>query len=355
VNRHPLFHNFVSLLEEEGLDALLLNTQANVSYAAGFHAPDSYAVISRKSVCVITDFRYTADFRRAAGNRVTIREYKKSPFDTICEHIVKQNIRKLGFESRYLSFAECEILNRKLAKRTSFIPLAKTLEALREIKSAVEIARIRQAARITLKTLSFARQRLKPGTPEQAIAGDIERFVRLHGAESTAFETIVASGPNSSYPHARVSRRRLQEGDPVIIDMGVEYEGYKCDLTRTFFLGKINPIVQKAAEIVRQAQLLAIQTIKPGIAAKAVDAAARNYIAKQGFGKNFGHSLGHGVGLEVHEGPSLNKKNPALLKPGMVFTVEPGIYLAGRFGIRMEETVLVTATGVEVISADNRN
>lgn len=349
------FRRIQTLLNQEGVDGMLLNTRANVSYAAGFHAPDSYAVIDKKGIGVITDFRYTADFRRVCGEPVTVIQYKKSPFDSICDLIRRKKIRKLGFESRFLSFAECEILNKRLGKNTLFIPLRKTLEVLREIKSPGEIARIRQAVHITRKTLAYVEKRLKPGRTEQSIAADIERFIRIQGADSTAFETIVASGPNSSYPHARVSRRILQEGDPVTIDMGVEYEGYKCDLTRTFFLGKISGIVQRARDTVRQAQLLAIQKIKPGIAAKAIDAAARNYIAKQGFGKNFGHSLGHGVGLEIHEGPSINKKNPSRLESGMVFTVEPGIYLAGRFGIRMEETVLVTDNGVEVLSADIRD
>lgn len=353
--KHPKhFHDIFLLLKKQGIDGLLLNSAANVSYAAGFRAPDSYAVIDRHSVTIVTDFRYAEDFKRHAKGPVAVIKYKRSIFDAVSKIAKRKGIGKLGFESRSLSFAECETLHSRLGKKFSFIPMKQTLEPLREVKTALEISRIKQAANITLRALAFAKKRLKPGRSELSIAADLERFIRQEGASCAAFETIVASGPNSSYPHARTSRKIIQEGEPVIIDMGVEYEGYKCDLTRTFFLGKIKPIIQRAARIVHQAQILAIKKIKPGVPARSIDLAARHFIEKQGFGKNFGHSLGHGVGLEIHEAPSINQRNPALLQEGMVFTVEPGIYVPGRFGIRMEETVLVTSNGVEVLSVNHR-
>jgi Xaa-Pro aminopeptidase len=344
-----------SLLETEGIDGLLLSSEPNVSYAAGFRAPDSYGLLAANSIILITDFRYAADFKRFARPPVAIRQYQGSLFETITRFMVKEKMKKVGFEARHLTFAECELLNQKLGKKITLVPLQKTLEPLREIKDAEEIACIQKALVIAEKTLAFAKARIKPGRSEAHLAADMERFVRLHGACSMAFDTIVASGPNSSYPHARLTDRLMKEGDPVVVDMGVELNGYKCDLTRTFFLGKINPVVLKAARVVRRAQELAIRHIKPGVVIRSIDAVARHYIARQGFGKNFGHALGHGVGLEVHESPSINKKNERRLEPGMVFTIEPGIYLPGRFGIRMEEMVLVTQCGVEVLSGNDRD
>ncbi|MFB3919415.1 hypothetical protein BU251_03815 [Candidatus Velamenicoccus archaeovorus] len=347
--------NIRALLVQEGIDGLLLNSEANVSYAAGFDAPDAYGFVSGKSVSIITDFRYVEDFKRFAKSPVHILQYEKSLFDTAARLILEHKTKKIGFEARHLTFAECEVLNKLLGKKASFIPLQQTIEHLREIKDAQEIAHICQGIRIAQKTLAFAKAKVKPGRSEMAVAADIERFARLNGAHAVAFETIVASGPNSSYPHARPTDRILKEGDAVVVDMGVEVNGYKSDLTRTFFLGKIKPVVLKAAKVVRKAQELAIRGIKPGIPICSIDEIARHYIAQQGFGKNFGHALGHGVGLEVHESPSINKKNTRKLEPGMVFTIEPGIYLPGRFGIRMEEMVLVTQEGVEVLSGNNRD
>jgi len=355
VKANKRLSNIRALLIQEGVDGLLLNSEANVSYAAGFDAPDAYGFASGKNVSVITDFRYVEDFRRFARPPVRVFQYEKSLFDTAARLILEHKAKRVGFEARHLTFAECEILNKMLGKKVSFVPLQRTLEPLREIKEAQEIAHIRQGIRIAQKTLAFAKAKVKPGRSEMAIAADIERFARLHGAHAVAFETIVASGPNSSYPHARPTDRILKEGDAVVVDMGVEVNGYKCDLTRTFFLGKIKPVVLKASKVVRQAQELAIRGIKPGIPISSIDEIARHYIAQQGFGKNFGHALGHGVGLEVHESPSINKKNTRKLEPGMVFTIEPGIYLPGRFGIRMEEMVLVTQDGVEVLSVNNRD
>jgi Xaa-Pro aminopeptidase len=336
------------------IDGLLLNNEANVSYAAGFRTPDTYAFITRHDIALITDFRYVADFQRHAPSGMRIIEHKKSLFHTIALCARESRLKTLGFESRHLAFAECEILHKLLGKKISFVPVKNSCEALREIKTSEELALIRKAVDITLDAYSFIESKLTPGTTELEIAAEIERFIRIKGARAGAFDIIVASGPNASYPHATVSRRRIQKGEPVIIDMGVDYKGYKSDLTRTFFLGKMPPIVRKAADTVRQAQEKAIQTIKPGVPLNKIDRAARHFIGSEGFGKYFGHALGHGIGLEVHEAPSVNKTNRQSTQEGMVFTVEPGIYISGEFGIRMEEMILVTNRGVEVISGNYR-
>lgn len=350
VNR---FNKFVAFLKKEKISGLLLSSQYNVSYAVGFHSPDSYALISPEGITLITDFRYAADFVKKAKPPIKIEEYKGTIFSTVIDIIKQQHLRQIGFESRHLAFAECEILNNLSKKALRWIPLKETLEPIREIKEESEIQNILKAIQITQKAFAFIKTILRSGLREIEVAAEIERFIRLQGATASAFNVIVASGPNSSYPHAAISQRIMRQGEPVVIDMGVEYNGYKCDLTRTFFLGKIKPVVQKVALIVQEAQKLAIKSIRPGAIIKDIDGAARNYISEKGFGKNFGHALGHGIGLEVHESPSINKKNHHCINKDAVITIEPGIYLAGEFGIRIEDMVLVTSTGAEVLSGND--
>ena len=341
-----------ALFDDLRCDGLCLNSQANVAYLAGFDAPDSLLVLTHRRAALVTDFRYAADFRRRAPAWIKIIEYKNGLFEAAARYLRRTGCRRIGFEARHLVFAAYEALDRHAGKTIRFVPLTETIEPLREIKTPEEVALIKRAHGITLKALSFAGAKLRPGVTERGVAAEIERFIRIAGARSSAFDIIVASGPNSSYPHAAVTDRRLGNAEPVVIDMGVNLDGYKCDLTRTFFLGKIPPIVRRIAHIVSVAQQRAIQTIKPGVPLKVVDAAARRFIAQEGYRKEFGHALGHGVGLEVHEAPSVNGRADRAAQPGMVFTVEPGIYLPGRFGIRMEEMVIVTRQGVEVIRGD---
>ncbi len=348
------FKKIAGILKTIDLDAVLLNSPQNISYVCGFSAPDSYLLISSKGPVLVTDFRYTADFKKKANSGLKVVEQKNSIFKTISSLVSKGGFKKIGFESRKLTFAECQRLHELSKNKVTWIPLKECIEPFREIKEKEELSDIRLAVKITLGAYEFIRKELKAGIEELRIVAELERYIRYHGAYSGAFDTIVASGPNSSYPHARASDRRIKNGEPVIIDMGVNVNGYNCDLTRTYFLGRINPIVRRLDSIVRKAQELAIRAIKPGVLIKDIDAAARNYIKNKGFGKNFGHSLGHGVGLEVHEAPYINSKNNCLLKEGMVFTVEPGIYMAGSYGIRWEEMVLVTNNGVEVLSGNYR-
>ncbi|MGE5279863.1 MAG: M24 family metallopeptidase [Deltaproteobacteria bacterium] len=341
-----------ALFKDLGCDAFLLGDRANVAYLAVFDARDSLFILTRRRAALITDFRYAADFRRRAPAWLRIVEYKNGLYETAARALKQSGSRHPGFEARHFVFAACEALHRQGGKALSFIPLKETVEPLRAVKDGRELAAIKKALRVTLEALRFAGSKLKPGLREKEVAGEIERFIRFAGARASAFDIIVASGPNSSYPHAGITDRRLRNGEPVVIDMGVDIDGYKCDLTRTFFLGKIPPIVRRVADIVTEAQEKAIKIIKPDVPLRVVDAAARRFIAEKGYGDAFGHALGHGVGLEVHEAPTVNSKSDRAARPGMIFTVEPGIYLAGRFGVRREDMVRVTKTGVEVISGD---
>jgi Xaa-Pro aminopeptidase len=304
-------------------------------------------IITKNEAFYITDGRYTQEMRKSLSGFI-IKDLKPSILKTMLSVCAFCKIKSLGFEDQYMTYGLykrfCEFLSVKM------VPVSGSVESLRQIKTPDEIKKIRTATHIAVQAYHYIQDFLKPGVKEIEIAGEIERFIRFEGATCASFDIIVASGPNTSLPHYQTSERKLKAAEPVMIDMGVEYKGYKSDLTRVFFLGKMNTLIQRVYAIVRASQARALAQIKPGVAISRIDKAARQYIADKGYGKYFMHSLGHGVGLEVHEAPSISAKPDQELRPGMIFTVEPGIYLPGRFGIRIEDMVLVTGKGHEVIS-----
>jgi Xaa-Pro aminopeptidase len=337
-------------LKQEKLEGLLLNSPANISYLADYPSRDSYLVISGQGNIYITDSRYTEEAKVNLGGLAVIQKIDGSLFKTIALACRKLGLKRIGFEERYLAFAEYQKIKSYLHKDEALIPTHSLVERLRQVKDQEELKKIRQAVKITLKAFEFIRDFLKPGIREIEVAAELERFIRYNGAGTSAFEIIVASGPNAAYPHHITSPKKLRNGEPVLIDMGVDYAGYKSDLTRTFFLGKITPLARKVYDTVRLAQEKALRLIKPGARVNSIDKAARRYITQKGYGRYFGHNLGHGVGLEVHEAPSISAKENNTLESGMVFTVEPGIYLPSKLGVRSEDMVLVTQKGMEVLS-----
>jgi Xaa-Pro aminopeptidase len=226
------------------------------------------------------------------------------------------------------------------------------VESFRQIKSKNELSKIKKAIEITKLAFQYAKTIIRVGVRENELACLLESFIKERGADSFSFDIIVASGQNTSYPHYKTSKKRLKKGEVLLIDMGVNYLGYKSDLTRIFFLDKITPVIRRIYNIVLMAQERAIKNIKPGVPISEIDRTARQFITRQGFGRYFGHSLGHGIGLEVHEDPHISFKNNNLLTENMIFTVEPAIYLPGRLGIRIEDMVLVTPNGAEILSGD---
>lgn len=336
-------------LKEKNLDGLIVSSEANISYLSGFKSRDSYAIISGKENIYITDSRYTQEVKKKLRGFKLI-EVNGSVFKLISDCCNRLKLNRVGFEERYASFAEYHKIKEGLKTFVELVPTYSLVETLRMVKSEEELKKIKKAVQITVKAFDFIKEIISPGKAEVEIAAELERFIRYNGASYAAFEIIVASGPNSSFPHHLTSARKIKKNEPVLIDMGVDYSGYKSDLTRVFFSGKLNSFEKKVYDIVLKAQNLAINNIKPSINISVLDTLARQYIAKQGYDKFFCHNLGHGIGLEVHEGPHITKKENSKLAPGMVFSVEPGIYLPGKFGIRIEDLVLVTRKGVEVIS-----
>ena len=336
-------------LKERNLDGLILSSNQNISYLTNSRSRDSYLLICGKKNIYLTDSRYIEEAKRNLKGCI-IKKIDGAISSLIADTCKDLRLKRVGFEENYMSFAEYNKIMNEIGTRISLIPTKGIVEGLRTIKNTVELSKIKKAIQITLQAFDFIKDFISPGKNELEIAGELERFIRLEGAYSSAFEIIVASGPNSSFPHHITSKRRIRNNEPVLIDIGVDYLGYKSDLTRMLFLGKIKASVKRIYAIIKEAQAKAIEEVKPGLTENKIDAVARQYISQKGFGGFFGHSLGHGVGLEVHEAPQISSKGKEILQPGMVFTIEPAIYLPGKFGIRIEDMVLVTKKGARLIS-----
>ncbi len=339
----------IAILRKQDIDSFFVTKPENVRYLSGYTGDDAYLFFCNDKRLLLTDSRYYLQAKEdVKGFEITIA---RGPVTQVLADIsAKLKARKIGFESAHLNCLAHERMAEKLAPDVEFLPLADAVEGLRQIKDKTEIALIKDSVAILENAVLYFETMLKPGLSENYLAARTEYFIRAASGEWASFEMIVASGPNSAFPHARPSDRIIKPNDMVLLDLGVSYEGYKSDLTRVFFLGKINVKQKKIYGIVKEAQRRSIKAIKPGAKISEIDGIARGFINDKGFGGRFGHSLGHGIGLEVHEGPSISSRNHAEIKPGMVFTVEPAVYLPDWGGIRIEDMVLVTKKGYELLT-----
>ncbi|MFA5069288.1 MAG: Xaa-Pro peptidase family protein [Candidatus Omnitrophota bacterium] len=334
-------------LKRSGLGALLVSNPANIFYLSGFEGRDSLLVLTLSDCCIITDFRYEEEARSAAGGFEIISG--GSCIHEKFAHIIKKSrARKVGFEPHHMTVRDSELFEG--ACHLKLLKSSYLIERLRMIKDACEIRAIKGPARVAKEALKFISKDIVPGRNERQTAGRVNYHLANLGAEKPSFDTIVLSGPNTSMPHGRPSKRVFEDPDLVMVDFGARIGGYSSDLTRMFFVGKISKSANTIYNIVRTAQLKAIEKIRPGARISDIDKAARSYISDKGFEKYFGHATGHGIGIDIHELPRICSKNNSRLRPGMVFSVEPGIYLPGKFGVRIEDTVLVTDNGYEVLT-----
>lgn len=335
-------------LKKANLDAFLVTKDINIAYLTDFPASESWLLILPQKAFYITDFRYILEAQKGLKG-IAVKRYTKSFYQTVVELAAAQKVKRIGFDERHLSLLSFKRLKTECGSRLKPVPLNNFVENLREIKSNKEINLIRQALKLNIKAYGFLKNVIRPGVSEKKILEELEGFVKGHHA-GFSFSPIIASGPNSCFPHAKVTGRKVRNNEIVLVDMGMDVKGYKSDLTRIFFLGKIPRQIKQVHQLVAEAQRKAVEIIRPGILAGQVDKEARNHLAKHRLDKFFGHSLGHGVGLEIHEGPTISSNSPAVLREGMVFTVEPAVYIPRRFGIRLEDMVLVTKNGREVLS-----
>ncbi len=338
-------------LEEVRVDALLVSDPDNVSYLSGF-AGDSGLLCIGDGQHLVTDGRFeTQAPREAPGFGVVIAA--NSLCDSAVEVLRQSGAQRIGFEADHITFSCYQDLKKK-AKPARLVPTRGLVGKLRIVKDEHEIALLREAVLTADRAFARIAPRLRPGRRERIVASDIERLLRSEGADKPAFDTICASGPNAAMPHARPTDRRFQDRELVKLDFGARRQGYCSDLTRTVCLGKPTPKQRRVHNTVRTAQLKAIEAVRPGVKAKKLDRIARRYLEEKGFGKLFRHSLGHGVGREVHEQPRIGRNSEDVLEPGMVFTIEPGIYIEDWGGVRLEDIVLVTEEGCEVLTTADK-
>jgi Xaa-Pro aminopeptidase len=337
------------LLAELSLDALVFFDLKNIRYCCGFTGTDAVYVYSPQEDWFLTDSRY----REQAGSQVSATEQicYQNKFDALVDLLVKAGFRKIGFEADYVCVSQLKELTQRSKGQLEWIPVAEPIRSLRGIKSAAEVQLLQQAA--DLNALAFAEilPLIKPGISEKAIALELEFALRRLGGEDRAFEFIVASGPRGAMPHGVASERILEAGDLVTIDFGTRIGGYHSDETLTLGLGQVENDLRRIFDVVLAAHDLAMSKAKPGVILADLDAVARDHIKAEGFGEYFGHGLGHGVGLDIHEFPTVSAKGLEKLKSGMVITIEPGIYIPGRGGVRIEDTLLITHEGCRALTS----
>lgn len=342
----------VSQIRLQKLDALILSNPVNITYLSNFRDAQGYLLItSQEELFYFTNFIY--EYEAKAQNIWTVVPSRGNIFKSISGVIGKLNLRNVGFEAKNIGFLEYEKIKQSLSDKA--INLSQTInfiEKLRAIKSSEEISYIKKATAITEEALSFIEQIYDRTMTEKTLSIEIERFLRIKGTNSVSFPTIVAYGSNTALPHHKPKDVQNTKDGFSLIDLGAKYCEYCADLTRVFTWGKIPILFKKVYDIVRKAQDLSIKRIKDGVRASDVDKIAREFIERKGFGKYFGHGLGHGVGLNVHENPYLNPQSNEILKEGMVVTIEPAIYLQGKFGIRIEDMVLVKKNKGEILSGN---
>jgi Xaa-Pro aminopeptidase len=350
-----------TLLVDQGLDAFLVSGSDNRRYLSGFTAREEILnescgslLITQDAALLFTDFRYQ-EWAQAEVSEFEVLTYQAGLGAVLAEQLGAWRVGRLGFETSYLSVGQYQRLTKAVTEaglEVEWVPFEGLVEDLREVKTAEEVSRVRQALTLTERVFMEVVALLRPGLSERRVAWEIERRLREGGAEALAFPPIVAAGANSARPHHRPGDYRIQEREPIIMDLGGRVAGYCADLTRTVILGEPTERFREIYALVRRAQALAEAGLRAGMESLAGDALARELIVQAGYGEAFGHSLGHGVGLAVHEAPSLSpvKERNTVLQAGNIVTVEPGIYLSGWGGVRLEDMALIQADQAEVLN-----
>ncbi|MBN1627098.1 MAG: aminopeptidase P family protein [Deltaproteobacteria bacterium] len=364
--KKTVFQDRLSILRQ-GLtsgspDTLWIVQPENRRYLSGFKASDTQLnessgslLINKKRAILITDSRYTIEAQEQARD-FEIITLKKDLDTELCRLLGQIKTRVLGFEGDHLTWEQHRRFSKQIKKLKSPVrmtPMDGSIGRMREVKDREELKSMKAAADIMSAVLDEVLHGLRPGRTEIEVAREIEELARDAGAEGMAFPPIVASGPNAALPHATPSQRRIGPRDPIIFDIGARLNGYCSDMTRTVFLEPPVPMFKKIYGIVRRAQLAALEYVRPGEKSTKADSIARDIIRQAGFGDYFGHSLGHSVGLATHETPRLSPKNPVTLEEGMVVTVEPGIYIPGKGGVRLEEMVVIERHGPRILTEND--
>ena len=337
------FTNLRKVMEQKGLDAIVVLSPYNRRYLSGFTGTSGSLLITQDTKQLITDFRYIQQANSQAEDFEIINQ-NGPMINKINELIQHGDYKNVGVEADLITYNEYQALNTDEVQLSS---IEGVIETIRMIKDDFEIKQIQKAADIVDETYEHILKWVKPGMTENEVNNEMEMFMRSKGATCSSFDTIVASGHRGALPHGVASNKVIEEGDMITLDFGALYEGYVSDITRTFAIGEPKEEMKKIYNIVLESQLAALEQIKPDMTGKEADSIARDIISSYGYGEQFGHSLGHGIGLEVHEGPALSQKSDIVLEENMCVTLEPGIYVEGLGGVRIEDDVLVTKNGLQ--------
>ena len=336
-------------MAEQNLDGLLVTDPSNRRYLSGFTGSAGELIVTAERAILVVDFRYFERAERESPAWEQARVTAKHQ-DTVVETVTGLDIARLGIESDHLTVAQWHELKQALPG-VELVPLERFVLPLRAIKDQEEIAALKKAIACSDAAFAHLCQVIHPGMTELQVAWELESHMRQHGASALAFPIIAGSGPNGAMPHATSSERVIKEGEPIVMDFGAVVDGYCSDITRTLCLGQPDDRYLEIWNLVLEAQLAAEEQIRPGMTGQQADAIARDLFGRAGYGEQFGHGLGHGVGLNVHEAPGVGRLSAeSVLEPGMAFTVEPGLYLPGWGGVRIEDIVLMHENGVEVLT-----
>ncbi len=339
-------------LEKQHIDAILITNPYNRRYMTGFTGTAGVALITASKSLFVTDFRYVEQAESQCPGYEIIKQT-----GTLHEEVARLakdlQLKTIGFEQDEFTYAS--YVKYKEAYDGELVPLSGMVEKLRLIKTNSEIKILKEAAKIADAAFEHILGYIRPGITELDVSNELEFFMRKQGAASSSFDTIVASGLRSALPHGVASSKVIEAGDMVTLDYGAYYNGYVSDITRTIAVGKPSDGMKAIYDIVLEAQLRGMAGIKPGMTGREADALTRNFIEEKGYGPNFGHSTGHGIGLEVHEGPALSKASEVILEPGMAVTVEPGIYVPGLGGVRIEDDTIITNEGNESLTHSTKD
>ncbi len=330
-------------MAEAKLDAVVATSLTAIRYLSGFTSDEAAFLVTDKQSYLLTDFRYTIQAVEQCGPSVRVVEVGRGEFYSTLERLLHDDgCTRLGFEEQAMTLAT---FRRYEALPVTLTPFSAELDALRLIKSEEEIASLQKAQTMADKAFTELLKRIHSGMTEKRVAAELNYACALYGSEGPSFDVIVGSGPNGAMCHAIPSERKLEKGDLVVLDFGCIADGYHSDMTRTFAVGPVDELSHKIYDIVREAQQRALNALKAGMGGRELDAVARDYISAQGYGEQFGHSLGHGFGLLIHEAPYASVKSNDILEAGTTITVEPGIYLEGKLGVRIEDCCIVREGG----------
>ncbi len=336
------------ILVSNHLDGILFSSLENIRYLCGFTGSDGALVVTRTNSFFLTDSRYwTQSEQEVEGAKIV--HYRKK-MEGIASLLSDLELRAVGFESAFLPFSAHQLLSERSSPGTRLIPLENEVRHIRTLKDKQELAILQTSIEIASEAFLHILELLNEGAVERDVAFEMESFMKRKGAEALGFDIIIASGKRSALPHGKASDKQIEKGDFIVIDFGSAFQGYHCDQTRTVVCGSPSSEQQKVYRTVKEAHDKAIEKIRPGIPISEVDAAARDHIRSQGYSDYFGHGTGHGIGLAVHEDPVINGENKELVQEGMVFTIEPGIYVPDWGGVRIEDMVLVAPHGADVLT-----